>query len=112
MDADIKWLIGILITVAIAFALMLIAAFRNLSSKWSTSAATLHQKIEDGDKSIIEKIDAVKENYVRRDDLDGHIQRLDQTVNDLRREQKELRDEQRGQHLKVMEAIATAAGQR
>lgn len=101
MEPDIKWLIGILVTVVVPFAAALILTFRSLSAKWTTSAAALHKKIDD-----------VKEKYVRRDDLDGHIQRLDQTVNDLRREQKELRDEQRGQHQQVLEAIAVAAGQR
>jgi hypothetical protein len=112
MEADIKWLIGILITVVGSFALMLIGTFRNLSTKWTTSTAALHKKIEDGDKDTNAKIDDVKERYVRRDDLNDHIGRLDKVIKEVRDEQKSLGDEQRAQHLKVLEAISSVAGQR
>lgn len=101
MNDDIKWLIGVEVSAIVAFIGILFVVFRNLSSKLTSSTAELHKKIDD-----------VKEKYVRRDDLDSHIQRLDLSVNDLRREQKELRDEQRTQHHQVLEAIAVAAGKK
>ena len=98
MHDDIQWLIGILASAFVAFAGMLFVAFRNLSTKWTTSTAALHHKIDD-----------VKEKYVRRDDLNHHIGRIDTIVKEVRDEQKALGEEQRRQHLKVLEAIATAA---
>lgn len=112
MHDDIQWLIGILATALVAFSGMLFGAFRSLSNRMSSANGMIYKKIEDRDKDILDKIAVVKEKYVRRDDLDGHIQRLDLTVNELRREQKEQRDEQRAQHLQVLEAIATTAGKK
>ncbi|MBL4768202.1 MAG: hypothetical protein JKY94_10880 [Rhodobacteraceae bacterium] len=108
LDPEIRWLIGIVATIVIA----MISTFRSLSSKISAGNKAIYAKIEEADKDIGHKIEDVKQRYVRRDDLDSHISRLDQTVNDLRREQKELRDEQRDQHQQVMNALASAAGQR
>jgi len=87
MDADLKWIIGIGAGLLLSFATMLIGAFRNLANRISANSATLHTKI-----------DKVKDDYVRRDDLDGHIQRIDENVRDLRHEMRE-------NHTQVMEAI-------
>ncbi len=87
MDDDWKWFIGITVTVTAAFATTLIAAFRNLAGRITASNRALHQRI-----------DEVKDTYVRRDDLDGHILRLENSVRDLREEMRE-------QHRQLLEAI-------
>ncbi|MBC8718714.1 hypothetical protein [Ochrobactrum sp. Marseille-Q0166] len=70
---DIKWLIGI----AVTFGLALIAAFRSLSASMKA-----------GDDALHERINRIRDDYLRRVDLDGH-------VSQLRDGMKELRDETR-----------------
>lgn len=72
---DLQWLVGISLTVFVALASIMIGASRNLGNKMSKSVAELHARI-----------DHVKDNYVRRDDLDRHLERIDGNVNELRRE--------------------------
>lgn len=60
MDFEaIKWIIGLFTALVIA----LITAFRHLSVKVSASAAILHTKV-----------DRVKDDYVRRDDLKEYLE--------------------------------------
>lgn len=73
MGEDIRWLIGL----AATFGLALIAAFRSLSATMKA-----------GDDALHERINRTRDDYVRRVDLDGHI-------NQLRGDMKELRDETR-----------------
>ena len=87
MDADLKWLMGLGNSVAMAIVTTMIAAFRNLAAGIST-----------GQRDIHGRIDQVKDDYVRRDDLDGHIQRIDQNV-------RELRDEMRENHRQLIAAL-------
>ncbi|WP_147112066.1 hypothetical protein [Tateyamaria sp. syn59] len=87
MSEDLKWVIGIAMTITLFFGTALIGAFRNLSNKITARTAALHDRIDD-----------VKEKYVRRDDLDGHIKRLDSRV-------QEIRDEMRENHRQVIDAI-------
>ena len=87
MEADLKWFIGIAVTVTLALVGLIVGTFRNLASKISKSNGELHARIDD-----------VKERYVRRDDLDGHIRRLDQNMREIREELKE-------NHRQVLDAI-------
>jgi hypothetical protein len=84
MDGDLKWVIGLAVSMALAFGTIMIGAFRNVSAK----IAELHSRVDD-----------VKERYVRRDDLDGHILRIDQNVRDLR-------DETRANHKEIIQALS------
>jgi hypothetical protein len=87
METDLRWFIGVAVTVVLALVTTIIAAFRNLAVRISTS-----------DREMLRRIDDVKEKYVRRDDLDGHITRLDQGM-------REIREEMRENHTQVIEAI-------
>ena len=87
MEADLRWFIGIAVSVALTLVGAIITAFRNLAGRISA-----------GDRELHQRIDEVKEKYVRRDDLDGHIGRLDQNV-------REIREEMRENHRQVLEAI-------
>lgn len=77
MSEDIKWLIGISVSMVISFIIALIGSFRSLSAS-----------IKEGDDNLHDRINRVRDDYVRRDDLDSHI-------NQLRDSMKELRDETR-----------------
>lgn len=84
MDDDLKWIIGVALTVAVFVGTTLRAMFVNLSAK----VAKTHERIDD-----------VKEKYVRRDDLDGHLTRIDRTVH-------EIREEMRENHRQVLAALS------
>lgn len=87
MDPDLKWVIGIGVTV-ITFIIGLIAgSFRNLAGRITNNTAALHKRI-----------DTVKDTYVRRDDLESHLQRIDSNIRDLRQEMREG-------HQQVIEAV-------
>lgn len=73
---------GIAVTMFVFFGGMLFSAFNNLSSR-----------IKTGDDVLHDRLNRVRDDYVRRSDLDGHIQRLDNNVKDLREELRETRTE-------------------
>lgn len=87
MDADLKWVIGIATTLSVAFVAALIAAFRALASRISYHVSDLHGRVDD-----------VKEKYVRRDDLDGHLGRIDRSL-------QETRDEMHENHRQILEEL-------
>ncbi len=45
--------------------------------------------ISDGDNVLHVRINKVQSEYVRRDDLNGHIQSIENSVNQMREEQRE-----------------------
>ena len=83
MDADLKWLIGSMVMVTLSLTGFIIGAFRNVSVK----VGLLHKKVDD-----------VKEKYVRRDDLDGHLTRIDAILHDMR-------EEMQRNHERLLEAV-------
>lgn len=84
-DEAIRWFIGIEITVAVAFASALLAAFYRLSDA-----------IREGDDALHARVNGIRDEYVRRTDLDGHMQRIDGSMRDMRSDMKEQhRDTQR-----------------
>ncbi|MEP5730348.1 MAG: hypothetical protein ABJL67_13380 [Sulfitobacter sp.] len=90
MDQDLQWVIGAALTTLLFIVGTLIASFRSLAARISRCTGELHGRIDD-----------VKEKYVRRDDLDSHLRRLDESIVELRRE---VRDGQ----IQVIEAIRTS----
>lgn len=87
MNPDLQWALGIVAAIVSTIVTAMIATFRNLAGRISTGNREVHQRIDD-----------IKEKYVRRDDLDGHIQRLDSNVRDLREEMRE-------NHRQVLEVL-------
>lgn len=89
MDPELKWAIGVAVTLSTAFTATIIASFRSLAFR-----------ISQGNKELHTRVDDVKEKYVRRDDLDGHILRIESGIRDLK-------DENRENHKQVMEILAS-----
>jgi len=77
MGNELQWLIGTLIGV-VGLIGGLIARDRQV-----------HKTIAEGDEKLSERITRVQEQYVRRDDLNGHIQSIENSVNQMREEQRE-----------------------
>lgn len=78
MSEEVKWLIGVEITIALAVFGVVIAAFYRLSDS-----------IRKGDDDLHARINDVREEYVRRSDLDGHMLRIDTAMRDLKSDMKE-----------------------
>lgn len=77
-DEAMRWFIGIGLTVIVAFIGSLTAAFYRLSDAIRTGDDNLHARVND-----------VRDEYVRRSDLDGHMQRIDTSMHDIRSDMKE-----------------------
>lgn len=78
MSNDLQWIVGA------AFALVgliggVIARDRQLS-----------KMITEGDDKLHERVNRVRDEFVRRDDLDNHIHRLDKSIDQL---SKDIRDQ-------------------
>lgn len=67
------------------------------------------KSINDGDSKLHEKLDRVAETYVRRDDLNGHIQSIENICNQIRTDQSEatrqMREEQRTTNSRIDELL-------
>lgn len=87
MGDEAKWLAGIGLTVTVSLVTALIAAFRSLAGRVSSGDRDLHKRIDD-----------VKDKYVRRDDLDDHVKRIETNIRDLR-------DENRENHKQILAAL-------
>jgi len=89
MDPELKWVIGIAVSLSTAFTAAIIGAFRSLAGRISQSNKDLHTRVDD-----------VKEKYVRRDDLDNHIRRIEKGIDELKKENQQ-------NHKQVMEILAS-----
>lgn len=69
MDDDLKWIIGAALTIAVFVGTTIRVMFVNLSAK----IAKTHERIDD-----------VKDNYVRRDDLDARLEPISQQLTEIR----------------------------
>lgn len=85
MSEEIKWLAGAILAVITALGGFL------------TRDRHILQKIEDGDKSVLARVDAitndlnqVKKEYLRRDDLSAHVQSLERLITLSREDIKDL----------------------
>ncbi|MDH7787629.1 uncharacterized protein YlxW (UPF0749 family) [Ochrobactrum sp. 19YEA23] len=78
MSEDLKWLMGTAVTLIVFFSGALIAAFRSLSKS---------QK--DGDDQLHDRVNRVRDEYVRRVDLDDHVKQLRDGMKEMRDETRE-----------------------
>lgn len=78
---DLRWMIGIGVSAALALAGIFIGVFRSLSAS---------QK--EGDDKLHERINRVKDEYVRRVDLDARFAHLERQQEEMRTDIKAIRD--------------------
>ncbi|KXO76680.1 hypothetical protein [Brucella anthropi] len=78
MSEDLKWLIGLAVGLGGTFTVALIASFRALSAN-----------IKAGDDQLHERVNRVRDEYVRRVDFDDSIKQLRESVKELRDEARE-----------------------
>lgn len=95
MGEDLKWLIGILVSMGIAFIVALIGTFRSLSAS-----------IKEGDDELHARVNRTRDDYVRRVDLDSHINQLREGVKELKDETRESARETNKRLDQVLAALA------
>jgi hypothetical protein len=83
---EFKWLIGLAVTVTGIVSGLVATAWRVLSDRQYT-----------GDNALHERINRVREelgrDFVRKSDLDGHLQRIDKSLVEMREEGREAQRE-------------------
>lgn len=95
MGEDIKWLIGLAAGLGGTFTVALIATFRSLSAS-----------IKLGDDQLHDRVNRVRDEYVRRVDLDDHVKQLRDSVRELR---DETREASRGTNTRLDQVLAVLA---
>lgn len=88
--AELQWLVGISLTVVLTIGGMLIAAFRALSGKIDKGNTDMAKALKDGDDHLHERVNRIRDEYVKRVDLDGHLGRIDATLREIREDQREM----------------------
>ena len=86
---ELQWLIGLAVTFFATYTNVIIGVFYRIGTRMSHNADKLYTKIDHLD----EELSRVRDKYVRRDDLDSHLTRIDTAVKDLRAETAQTRNE-------------------
>lgn len=73
MSDELKWLLGVSASITLAALGFLINAFNNLAQRQKLDNDAVHSRIND-----------VKDNYVKRSDLEAHMHRLEKSLDDVR----------------------------
>lgn len=84
---ELQWLVGISVTVVLAIGGIAIGAFRAMSNRLDRVAKDMQASIRDGDDKLHERVNRVRDEYVRRVDLDGHLARIDKKLDEMQKKQ-------------------------
>lgn len=91
---ELQWLIGIAMTFVLAIGGIAITAFRAVTSRIDKAVDAMRDAVKDGDDQLHERLNRlrqdVSDNYVRRVDLDSHMKRVDETLKEMRDDQKQI----------------------
>lgn len=77
MNGELQWFIGALIALIGVIGGIIVRDRQVMNA------------INSGDEKLHDRITKVQSEYVRRDDLNGHIQSIENSVNQMREEQRE-----------------------
>lgn len=75
MESEFQWMIGAALTVLLALGGVIIRALRSMSDDVSTKISRIH-----------ERVDGIKDTYVRRDDLFVHLEHIEKSLVDLKQD--------------------------
>lgn len=94
MNPEFQWLIGIAVSVVLSIAGIAIAAFRYMSTKIDEAMGDMRTSIKQGEDTLHDRLNRlrqdVSDNFVRRADLESHMKRLDDTMKEIRDDQKQI----------------------
>ena len=98
---EFQWIVGTALSLIAAMAAIAVGSFRVMGNKLDAAVGQLRQSIQqqetymkNGDDALHDRVNRlrqdVSDNYVRRVDLDGHLKRIDDTMKEVRDDQKKL----------------------
>ena len=87
---ELRWLVGTATTVVLAIATIAIGAFRAMSGRLDRAVEKIEIAMRSEDAQLHSRINDVRERYVRRDDFERHMQRLDEALKEIRADQKTI----------------------
>jgi len=98
---EFQWIVGTALSLIAAMAAIAVGSFRAMGNKLDAAVGQLRQSIQqqetymkNGDDALHDRVNRlcqdVSDNYVRRVDLDGHLKRIDDTMKEVRDDQKKL----------------------
>lgn len=94
MNPEFQWLIGIAVSVVLSIAGIAIAVFRSMSTKIDEAMGDMRTSIKQGEDTLHDRLNRlrqdVSDNFVRRADLESHMKRLDDTMKEIRDDQKQI----------------------
>lgn len=85
MDAQWQWLIGTGLTFFLGYTSVLVGALWKVIAM--IKAAEQQQRADT--EHLHERVNRVREDHVKKSDLDGHLSRLSQDMRDMRAEHRE-----------------------
>lgn len=91
---ELQWLVGIALTFVLAVGGFAFGAFRSVGNRIDGAVKELSKAIKEGDDQLHDRIsrtrDDMSNGYVRRVDLDSHMKRTDDTLKEMRDDQKAI----------------------
>ena len=90
--AELQWLVGTAIGVVLSIAGIAIGAFRSMSGRLDKAVEKIEGSMKHEDDRLHERVNRVRDEYVRRDDFDKSMERVDGTLRDIREDQKKMID--------------------
>lgn len=99
--SELQWIVGTALALTAAMAAIAVGSFRAMGNKLDAAVGQLRQSMQqqetymkNGDDALHDRVNRlrqdVSDNYVRRVDLDGHLKRIDDTMKEVRDDQKKL----------------------
>lgn len=103
MDGDLKWAIGIAVTLTLGWGTVLIGAFWRLVSM----IRRVEDKADSNGKELHARIDKVRDDTVHKSDLDGHLTRLSSDMREMRDEHRQSSKDTNARLDALLSAIAS-----
>lgn len=107
MGDDLKWAIGIAVTLTLGWGSILIGAFWKVVSM----IRRVEDEMDNSSKELHARINRVREDTVQKSDLDGHLTRLSNDMREMRQEHREATKDTNARLDALLAAIANGKRQ-
>jgi len=103
MGEDLKWAIGIAVTLTLGWGTILIGAFWRLVSM----IRRVEDEVDGSNRELHARISRVREDAVQKTDLDGHLLRLSSDMREMRDEHRQSTKDTNARLDALLSAIAS-----
>ena len=103
MGDDVKWIIGIAVTLTLGWGTILAGAFWRLVSM----IRYVEHEVDNNSKELHARINRVREDTVQKSDLDGHLLRLSSDMREMRDEHRQSTKDTNARLDALLSAIAS-----